>query len=102
MIRLPPRSTQSRSSAASDVYKRQAYGMPSEGLVLFHYSPAFDVVATEFNDRNDIIVRYADRHVESSGWLSGEKYIAGKTAMASIGFGQGKVVMIGFRTQNRA
>src|SRR5680860_1898498 len=25
MIRRPPRSTQSRSSAASDVYKRQAY-----------------------------------------------------------------------------
>ena len=25
MIRLPPRSTQSRSSAASDVYKRQVY-----------------------------------------------------------------------------
>ena len=26
MIRRPPRSTQSRSSAASDVYKRQVYG----------------------------------------------------------------------------
>src|SRR5450756_2947390 len=26
MIRRPPRSTQSRSSAASDVYKRQPYG----------------------------------------------------------------------------
>ena len=26
MIRRPPRSTQSRSSAASDVYKRQEYG----------------------------------------------------------------------------
>ena len=28
MIRRPPRSTQSRSSAASDVYKRQAYEHP--------------------------------------------------------------------------
>src|SRR5450756_3247238 len=28
MIRRPPRSTQSRSSAASDVYKRQRYGHP--------------------------------------------------------------------------
>src|SRR5450756_822048 len=28
MIRRPPRSTQSRSSAASDVYKRQAYRDP--------------------------------------------------------------------------
>ncbi len=79
-----------------------AYGMPAEGLVLFHYSPAFDVAATGFNTPNDIVVRYADRNVERSGWLNGEKYIAGKTAMASIGYGQGKVVLIGFRTQNRA
>ena len=79
-----------------------AYGMPSEGLVLFHYSPAFDVVATPFNDRNDIVVRYADRSIERSGWVNGEKYITGKTAMAAIGFGQGRVVLIGFRTQNRA
>jgi hypothetical protein len=79
-----------------------AYGMPAEGLVLFHYSPVFDVVATDFNDRNDIVVRYAERNVESSGWLNGEKYIAGRTAMASVGYGQGKVVLIGFRTQNRA
>src|SRR5450756_2407948 len=28
MIRRPPRSTQSRSSAASDVYKRQLAGVP--------------------------------------------------------------------------
>jgi len=79
-----------------------AYGMPSDGLVLFHYSPAFDVVATDFNDRNEVVVRYADRNIERSGWVNGEQYIAGKTAMASIGFGQGKVVLIGFRTQNRA
>ena len=79
-----------------------AYGMPSEGLVLFHYSPAFDVLATEFNDRNDVVVRYADRDVERSGWLNGEKHIAGKTAMASIAYGRGRVVLIGFRTQNRA
>jgi Zinc carboxypeptidase len=79
-----------------------AYGMPSDGLVLFHYSPAFDVVATDFNDRNQIVARYADRNVERSGWLNGEKYIAGRTAMASIGYGQGRVVLIGFRTQNRA
>jgi hypothetical protein len=79
-----------------------AYGMPAEGLVLFHYSPAFDVVGTEFNDRNDIIARYANRNVERSGWLNGEKYIAGKTAMASMAYGLGRVVLIGFRTQNRA
>src|SRR5450756_3176148 len=30
MIRRPPRSTQSRSSAASDVYKRQGFGSAGE------------------------------------------------------------------------
>jgi hypothetical protein len=79
-----------------------AYGMPAEGLVLFHYSPAFDVVATDSNERNHIVVRYAERDVERSGWLNGEKYIAGKTAMASVAYDQGRVVLIGFRTQNRA
>src|SRR5450756_524335 len=55
MIRRPPRSTQSRSSAASDVYKRQTlsffsngfygdpfYGGLSAGLCLFWYGPFDD------------------------------------------------------------
>src|SRR5450756_2249357 len=33
MIRRPPRSTQSRSSAASDVYKRQSYDLRDHGKV---------------------------------------------------------------------
>mgnify|MGYP003381449085 CR=1 FL=1 len=33
MIRRPPRSTLDRSSAASDVYKRQAYGYDAAGRV---------------------------------------------------------------------
>eukprot|EP00657_Telonema_sp_P-1_P002360 TRINITY_DN154_c0_g1_i9.p1 TRINITY_DN154_c0_g1~~TRINITY_DN154_c0_g1_i9.p1 ORF type:complete len:107 (-),score=47.31 TRINITY_DN154_c0_g1_i9:95-415(-) len=40
MIRRPPRSTQSRSSAASDVYKRQAsesLGIPHTPLFTFSY-----------------------------------------------------------------
>jgi hypothetical protein len=79
-----------------------AYGMPEDALVLFHYTPAFDVLATDFNDRNQVVVRYADRNLERSGWLNGEKYLAGKTAMASMSYGKGKVILIGFRTQNRA
>src|SRR5680860_545785 len=34
MIRRPPRSTQSRSSAASDVYKRQALAQADVGLAM--------------------------------------------------------------------
>src|SRR5450756_871734 len=38
MIRRPPRSTQSRSSAASDVYKRQAGGMTLEEHPSYYHS----------------------------------------------------------------
>src|SRR5450756_3248481 len=52
MIRRPPRSTQSRSSAASDVYKRQDVWQTVVGLLFGAYarrliafvSPTYDVV----------------------------------------------------------
>src|SRR5450756_385039 len=40
MIRRPPRSTQSRSSAASDVYKRQAVKHPDRFLTVHFSNPA--------------------------------------------------------------
>src|SRR5450756_2048601 len=40
MIRRPPRSTQSRSSAASDVYKRQVY---SHMIDAFLYLPDYPI-----------------------------------------------------------
>jgi len=39
MIRRPPRSTQSRSSAASDVYKRQLQCSATGGMVAGHAQP---------------------------------------------------------------
>eukprot|EP00657_Telonema_sp_P-1_P005632 TRINITY_DN2313_c0_g1_i1.p2 TRINITY_DN2313_c0_g1~~TRINITY_DN2313_c0_g1_i1.p2 ORF type:complete len:103 (+),score=35.58 TRINITY_DN2313_c0_g1_i1:118-426(+) len=41
MIRRPPRSTQSRSSAASDVYKRQGFHCFCEGFT--HHCATIDV-----------------------------------------------------------
>src|SRR5450756_248529 len=40
MIRRPPRSTQSRSSAASDVYKRQDQTQEVKSSVVLLYVPA--------------------------------------------------------------
>jgi glutamine amidotransferase-like uncharacterized protein len=36
-----------------------------------------------------------------SGWLIGEDHIAEKAAVVSVGYGNGKVVLIGFRAQHR-
>ncbi len=79
-----------------------AYGMPSEGFVLFWSSPAFEITPSQHNERYETIVRYADRDILQSGWLIGEKHLANKPAMISAELGKGKVILIGFRTQHRS
>ncbi|MBS1811649.1 MAG: peptidase M14 family protein [Acidobacteria bacterium] len=80
-----------------------AYGMPSEGLAVFlTNNQAYEVLPTPRNERIQRIVTFADRDILQSGWLLGEAALAGKAALVSVQFGQGKVVLIGFRAQHRA
>jgi hypothetical protein len=79
-----------------------AYGMPSEGLVLFRASPAFSISPSKHNERYETVVRYADKDLLRSGWLIGEKHIAKKAAMVSAQHGKGQIILIGFRTQHRS
>ncbi len=79
-----------------------AYGMPSEGLVLFWSSPAFEITPSLHNEHYETVVRYMERDLLQSGWLIGEKHLSKKAAMVSARKGKGKVVLIGFRTQHRS
>ncbi len=79
-----------------------AYGMPDEGLVLFWGSPTFQIEPSQHNEWYQTIVRYGDRDLLQSGWLIGEKHIAKKAGMVVAEKGKGRVVLIGFRTQNRS
>ena len=80
-----------------------AYGMPDEGLATFlGNNHAYEIVATPRNERADRIVTFVERDILQSGWLLGEAVIAEKAAMVSVEHGQGKVILIGFRTQHRA
>lgn len=79
-----------------------AYGMPSEGLVLFWDSPAFEITPSQHNERYETIVSYVDRDILQSGWLIGEQYLGKKSAMVSVKLGKGQAVLIGFRTQLRS
>ena len=78
-----------------------AYGMPEEGVVVNFYSPAFEVVPGRYNDDYTTIVRYKDKNLLKSGWLIGEKTVVKKPAMLTAKYGDGEVVLIGFRTQHR-
>ena len=79
-----------------------AYGMPAEGLVLFWSSPAFVILPNQNSEDYQRVVVYADRNLLRSGWLIGEEHLAEKAGMVSAKYGEGSVVLIGFRTQNRA
>ncbi len=78
-----------------------AYGMPDEGLVVNYSSPAFEVLPGRHNEDYTTIVRYKEKNLLKSGWLIGEKVVAKKQAMSSVKYGEGEVVLVGFRTQHR-
>jgi hypothetical protein len=80
-----------------------AYGMPLQGLAVFLAgSQAYEIIPTDRNEKIDTVVTFADRDILQSGWLLGEEIIARKAAMVSAQYGEGKVVLIGFRPQHRA
>jgi Zinc carboxypeptidase len=79
-----------------------AYGMPRETTVLFFESVAFDISNSNANDRLSVAARYHDRDLLRGGWLDGEKHLAQLPALLDVGYGKGRIAMIGFRAQNRA
>ena len=81
---------------------RLTYGMPHESLIFFWSGPTFRVQPSFSNERCEILVQYPERDILQSGWLVGEEQIAGTAGMVSAGYGEGSVVLFGFRPQHRA
>lgn len=79
-----------------------AYGMPSEGLVVYRSSPVFAVTTSQHSERYETVVRYQERDLLQSGWLIGEEHLSNKPAMVNVRHGKGQIVLIGFRTQHRS
>lgn len=88
--------------AAFDNQHPLAYGMPSEGLLLFSDSAAFQVSPGPHNERVETVVRFPDRELLRSGWLIGEKYLSKKAAMVAVQYKKGRIILIGFRPQHRS
>ncbi|MEO8336123.1 MAG: M14 metallopeptidase family protein [bacterium] len=78
------------------------YGMPSSALAIFLAgSQAYEILPAGAQSVQTIAT-FADSDILQSGWLLGESVIAGRPAMLSVPYGQGRVVLIGFRVQHRA
>jgi len=78
-----------------------ARGFAKEVDAYFINSSAYEVTGDE-DKRVRVVARYAERDVLRSGWLLGERLIAGKIALAEVSMGKGRIVLFAFRPQHRA
>ncbi len=81
-----------------------AYGMRAEDVAYFDNSPAFRTRIPDARFTRRVVARYPDdrRDLLVSGFLKGEQYLARTAAVVEIGVGEGRVVLIGFKPQQRA
>ena len=82
-------------NASLDPKSPLAYGMPAEFTLWSEGSPAWDA------PDSDVVARYPAKGVLASGWLLGEKYIAGKGALLEVRMGRGHILLFGMRPQYR-
>jgi hypothetical protein len=95
-----------------DVTQPLAFGMPAKTAAFFAYSAAYEVMTPATTEGHagapasppaiDVVGRYPSRDVLLSGWLEGERVIAGRAAVLDARVGLGRAVLLGFRAQHRA
>ena len=73
-------------------------GLAEDTAAYFINSAAYDVKDAS-NVR--VVAKYADHDALLSGWMLGEKYLDGKTALAEADYGKGKIDLFAFRPQHR-
>ena len=88
--------------ARIDIGHPLGYGMPEDGLIFFWDSPAFEILPSRSNERYEVVVSYPDRDILQSGWLIGEERLRRRAAMIAARYGDGRVILIGFRAQHRS
>jgi hypothetical protein len=81
------------------------FGLPRETAGFCTFNTAYEIAARSSAEPGAatarIIGRYPASNVLLSGWLEGEKAIAGKGAMVEVKSGQGRAILFAFRPQHR-
>ena len=73
-----------------------ALGLPREITIWSEGSSAWDAAA------GTAVARYPQSGILASGWLLGDKYLAGRAALLDVPLGKGRAVLFGMRPQYRA
>ena len=72
-----------------------SHGLPPTIPIWAESSPAWDT-------QTGVVARYPTSGVLASGWLLGEKHVAGKAALLDLPIGKGHAILFGMRPQYRA
>lgn len=75
-----------------------AKGLKAKTPAYFIYSSAYEIAD---NSKVKSVAEYGEKDILLSGWIFGEKYINGKTAVAEANYGKGKIILFAFRPQHR-
>jgi len=78
------------------------YGMPREAGAMFVNSLALDTFSPGFEWDRKVVASYPEDGLLMSGWLLGEDVIARKAVVVDTKYKDGRIVLIGIRSQNRA
>ena len=81
-----------------DTVNPLANGLRKETAAYFINSSAFEITDAS---KVKSIAKYPEKNALMSGWLLGEKFLNGKTALAEANYGKGKLILFGFRPQHR-
>lgn len=83
-----------------------AFGMPKEAFAFTSGGQAWEINLSADANKGDravrSVARYAPEGVLASGWLSGERVVAGRHILLQAAHGKGSVIVFGFRPQFRA
>jgi hypothetical protein len=85
-------------NVALDARSNLSYGLPPEVAIWNESSPAWDVPE---GSPARVVARYPQSQILASGWLLGEKYLAGKAALIDYPVGSGRIILFGMRPQYR-
>ncbi len=85
----------------ADTTHRFAFGMPAEHYATSTGGQSFEITPTAAARKPQVFVRYAAKNLLASGWISGERVMAGRAAAVEAPLGEGQVVLFGFRPQFR-
>jgi hypothetical protein len=81
-----------------DTKSALAKNLKPETAAYFINSSAYEITD---KSRVESVAEYVDKDALLSGWVLGEKYMNGKTALAETAFGAGKIILFAFRPQHR-